>query len=58
MTCLHQKIFLSAPITAIRGFDMGAQMQQPLAVAVIGGFVVGLPLLLAVLPALMRRIYR
>ena len=36
----------------------GAQMQQPLAVAVIGGFVAGLPLLLVVLPALMRRIYR
>ena len=40
------------------GLGMGAQMQQPLAVAVIGGFVVGLPLLLVVLPALMRRIYR
>ena len=37
---------------------MGAQMQQPLAVAVIGGFVTGLPLQLVVLPALMRRIYR
>ena len=36
----------------------GAQMQQPLAVAVIGGFVAGLPLLLVVFPALMRRIYR
>lgn len=40
------------------GLGMGAQMQQPLAVAVIGGFVVGLPLLLVVLPTLMRRIYR
>ena len=40
------------------GWGMGAQMQQPLAVAVIGGFVAGLPLLLVVLPALMRRIYR
>ena len=40
------------------GLGMGAQMQQPLAVAVIGGFVVGLPLLLIVLPALMRWIYR
>lgn len=39
------------------GLGMGAQMQQPLAVAVIGGFVVGLPLLLIVLPAMMRRIY-
>ena len=40
------------------GLGIGAQMQQPLAVAVIGGFVAGLPLLLVVLPALMRRIYR
>ena len=40
------------------GLGMGAQMQQPLAVAVIGGFVAGLPLLLVVLPALMRGIYR
>ncbi|MBM6945816.1 hypothetical protein H6B32_11630 [Bacteroides gallinaceum] len=45
-------------IDTIRGSDMGAQMQQPLAVAVIGGFVAGLPLLLVGLPALMRRIYR
>lgn len=40
------------------GIGVGAQMQQPLAVAVIGGFVVGLPLLLIVLPALMRLIIR
>lgn len=39
------------------GFGLGAQMQQPLAVAVIGGFAVGLPLLLVVLPALMLLIY-
>lgn len=39
------------------GLESGAQMQQPLAVAVIGGLVVGLPLLLAVLPALLRAIY-
>ena len=39
------------------GIGLGAQMQQPLAVAVIGGFVVGLPLLLIVLPALMRMIF-
>ena len=39
------------------GIGTGAQMQQPLAVAVIGGFAAGLPLLLVVLPALMRRIY-
>lgn len=38
------------------GIGLGAQMQQPLAVAVIGGFIVGLPLLLIVLPCLMLRI--
>lgn len=40
------------------GWGMGAQMQQPLAVAVIGGLVAGLPLLLVVLPTLMRGIYK
>lgn len=40
------------------GLGVGAQMQQPLAVAVIGGFVVGLPLLLLVLPALLLLICR
>jgi len=46
------------PTTAVRGSDMGTQMQQPLAVAVMGGFVAGLPLLLMVLPALMRGMMR
>ena len=40
------------------GWGMGAQMQQPLAVAVIGGFVGGLPLVLVVFPTLMRSIYK
>lgn len=40
------------------GIGVGAQMQQPLAVAVIGGFVVGLPLLLLVLPSIMLWIYK
>ena len=40
------------------GWGMGAQMQQPLAVAVIGGFIAGLPLLLVVFPTLMRSIYK
>jgi cobalt-zinc-cadmium resistance protein CzcA len=39
------------------GIGLGAQMQQPLAVAVIGGFVVALPMLLFVLPTGMRVIY-
>lgn len=40
------------------GIGLGAQMQQPLAVSVIGGFVVGLPMLLLVFPSLMRLLYR
>lgn len=40
------------------GIGLGAQMQQPLAVAVIGGFAVGLPLLLLVLPSAMLLIYK
>ena len=40
------------------GFGMGAQMQQPLAVAVIGGFLAALPILLVVLPAAMMRVYK
>ena len=56
MTAIIGAILALMPLAL--GLGMGAQMQQPLAVAVIGGFVVGLPLLLVVLPALMRRIYR
>ena len=37
------------------GIGIGAQMQQALAIAVIGGFVVGLPLLLIVLPTILRK---
>lgn len=40
------------------GIGLGAQMQQPLAIAVIGGFVVGLPLLLFALPSLMRVLFK
>ncbi len=40
------------------GIGLGAQMQQPLAVAVIGGFIAGLPMLLLVFPSLMRVIYK
>jgi predicted lipid-binding transport protein (Tim44 family) len=45
------------PLAAGLGIGLGAQMQQPLAVAVIGGFVVALPMLLFVLPTGMRLIY-
>ncbi|HKJ41320.1 MAG TPA: efflux RND transporter permease subunit, partial [Sunxiuqinia sp.] len=38
------------------GIGTGAQMHQPLAIAVIGGFIVALPLLLVVLPALLKMV--
>ncbi len=37
------------------GIGVGAQMQQALAIAVIGGFVIGLPLLLIVLPSFLHK---
>ena len=40
------------------GIGTGAQLHQPLAIAVIGGFVIALPLLLIVLPTLLRLLYR
>jgi cobalt-zinc-cadmium resistance protein CzcA len=40
------------------GIGLGAQMQQPLAVAVIGGFTAGLPLLLLVFPSMLRLLYK
>jgi multidrug efflux pump subunit AcrB len=40
------------------GIGTGAQMHQPLAIAVIGGFIVALPLLLIVLPTFIRLIYK
>ena len=36
------------------GFGTGAQMHQPLAIAVIGGLIMALPLLLVVLPSLLK----
>jgi CzcA family heavy metal efflux pump len=39
------------------GIGAGAQMHRPLAIAVIGGFIVALPLLLIVYPALLRIAY-
>ncbi|HVS95935.1 MAG TPA: efflux RND transporter permease subunit [Puia sp.] len=40
------------------GIGAGAQLHQPLAIAVIGGFVIALPLLLIVLPTMLRWMYR
>lgn len=55
MTVLGAIVAL-APLAA--GIGTGAQMHQPLAIAVIGGFVVTLPLLIIVLPSLLNIIYK
>lgn len=55
MTALGAIIALT-PIAL--GIGTGAQMHQPLAIAVIGGFIVALPLLLIVLPSLMHVAYK
>ena len=38
------------------GIGTGAQMHQPLAIAIIGGFIIALPLLLIVLPTILKTI--
>ena len=40
------------------GIGAGAQMHQPLAIAVIGGFIIALPLLLIIYPSLLKLAYR
>ena len=40
------------------GIGTGAQLHQPLAIAVIGGFVIAIPLLLVVLPSLLAVLYK
>jgi multidrug efflux pump subunit AcrB len=40
------------------GIGAGAQLHQPLAIAVIGGFIVALPLLLIVLPSMLHLLYK
>lgn len=40
------------------GIGTGAELHQPLAIAVIGGFIIAMPLLLIVLPSLLRILYR
>jgi CzcA family heavy metal efflux pump len=40
------------------GIGTGAELHQPLAIAVIGGFVAALPLLLIVFPTLLKLVYR
>lgn len=55
MTALGAIIAL-APLAL--GIGTGAQLHQPLAIAVIGGFLVALPLLLIVLPSMLSILYR
>ena len=55
MTALGAIIALT-PIAL--GIGTGAQLHQPLAIAVIGGFIVAMPLLLIVLPSFIRMIYK
>ena len=55
MTALGAIIALS-PIAL--GIGTGAQLHQPLAIAVIGGFIVALPLLLIVYPSMLRILFK
>lgn len=55
MTALGAIIAL-APIAL--GIGTGAQLHQPLAIAVIGGFIIALPLLLIVLPSLIHLLFK
>ena len=55
MTALGAIIALS-PIAL--GIGTGAQLHQPLAIAVIGGFIIALPLLLSVYPSMLRLLYK
>ncbi len=55
MTALGAIIALT-PIAL--GIGTGAQLHQPLAIAVIGGFIIALPLLLVVLPTFIRMMFK
>ena len=55
MTALGAIIALS-PIAL--GIGTGAQLHQPLAIAVIGGFIIALPLLLIVYPSMLRLLFK
>jgi Cu/Ag efflux pump CusA len=47
---------IAALLPIALGIGTGAQMHQPLAIAIIGGFLIALPLLLIVLPTIVRLI--
>ena len=48
---------IAALLPLALGIGAGAQLHQPLAIAVIGGLLLALPLLLLVLPSLLRLAY-
>ena len=48
---------IAALLLLALGIGAGAQLHQPLAIAVIGGLLLALPLLLVVLPSLLRLAY-
>ena len=49
-------IFALMPLAL--GLGTGAQLHQPLAIAVIGGFCAGIPILLVIYPAVLSVFYR
>jgi Cu/Ag efflux pump CusA len=49
---------ITALLPIALGIGTGAQLHQPLAISVIGGFIIAMPLLLIVLPSLIRVVFR
>jgi len=49
---------ITALLPIALGIGTGAQLHQPLAIAVIGGFIAAMPLLLVVLPTCIKMMYR
>jgi multidrug efflux pump subunit AcrB len=49
---------IAALLPIALGIGTGAQLHQPLAIAVIGGFIGALPLLLIVLPGMIRLFFK
>ncbi|MEW5842791.1 MAG: efflux RND transporter permease subunit [Bacteroidota bacterium] len=49
---------IAALLPLALGIGTGAQMHQPLAIAIIGGFIITIPLLLVVLPTILKLIER
>jgi cobalt-zinc-cadmium resistance protein CzcA len=49
---------ITALLPLALGLGVGAQLHQPLAIAVIGGLVIALPLLLIIFPSMLRLLYK